>query len=226
MLSERSKNTIRLILLVVIFFTLWYLGRFFQVDREAIEKSLLAIPMFYRGLIYIFLYVIVTFFIWFSKDLFWVIGALLFGAFLSAGLVWIAEIINACILFSLARSLGRSYVERLLKGRLDHLEQRLNRRGFFWFFIFRAVPTIPYRFLDLGAGLTSIPMRKYMAAVILGSFPKILWIQSVLYAAGNAIWSNPLVLADYFLKNKNLFIFSIIYLIVVGIVIFSLRGKK
>lgn len=224
--SERSKNTIRFILLVIMFFTLWYLGRFFQVDRQSIEKALKGIPVFYRGVIYIYLYVIVTFFIWFSKDLFWVIGAFLFGALLSAGLIWLAEIINACILFNLARSLGRSYVEHMLKGKLNRLDERLGSRGFFWFFIFRAVPTIPYRFLDLGAGLTSIPMRKYMAVVIFGSFPKILWIQFVLSAVGNAIWGNPLVLADYFLKNKNLFISSLIYLIVVGIVISKNRHKR
>jgi uncharacterized membrane protein YdjX (TVP38/TMEM64 family) len=222
---KRHKHELEFLVLIIAILVIWYLGRYFRIDTQAIQDSLERLPIIYSGIIYIVLYVIVTFFVFFSKDVFWLTGAVLFGPLLSTLFICISETINAFILFYLSRSLGRAYVERQLSERYKKLDEKLAHINFFWLFIFRAAPLIPYRFLDLGAGLTRIHFRRYLAAVILGSPLKMFWIQYILFAVGKNTF-NPYALTEYFLNNRALLIFSLIYVVLVIAVIFKMRLKE
>jgi uncharacterized membrane protein YdjX (TVP38/TMEM64 family) len=221
---KRRKHEIEFIILITALFLIWYLGRYFHIDAQAIQRLLQSLPLNLSVVIYILLYVIITFFIFFSKDLFWLMGALIFGPALSAIFIFIAEVINAFILFFLARKLGRVYIDKSLSEKYKKLDEKLADVSFFWLFTFRAAPLIPYRFLDLAAGLTKINFKKYLAAVIFGSPLKIFWIQYILTGVGKNVF-NPYLLAQYFLNNKTLFLFSLIYIILVILVILKIRGK-
>jgi len=223
--SKKNKNELRFILLIIALVIIWYLGRSYHIDSVAIQHSLKNFPLFISGSIYIFLYVVITFFIFFSKDVFWLLGAILFGAGFSTLFICVAETINAFILFFLARNLGRAYVEKKLTGKYKYLDEKLGRVNFLWLFIFRAAPLIPYRFMDLAAGLTSINFRRYLAAVILGSPLKMFWIQYILAGVGYSIFRNPASLVQYFLSNRALFMLSFIYLVFVIAVVMKLKYK-
>lgn len=220
------KAKIKFLILIAVVFLLWYLGRFFPINTEAIENYLRRLPIFYSGIIFIILYCLVTFFIWLSKDLFRLIAALLFGAYYSTLLIWAAETINAFILFYLARFLGRAYVEDSLRVNKKYIDDRLAGVSFPWLFLFRAVPLIPFRFLDLGVGLTKVSFRRYIIAVILGSPLRIFWVQYVLCGVGKSVFSNPNALTEYLMQNKALFSFSLAYLVLVIVVAFKLKTQK
>ncbi|MFA4889556.1 MAG: VTT domain-containing protein [Candidatus Omnitrophota bacterium] len=222
-LSKNSANKFFFFVLVILL--AWYLGRFFPVEIPALQDYFRKFPFIFSGPIFIFLYVVVTFFIWMSKDLFWLAGAAAFGAFRSASLIWIAEIINAAILFHLARWFGRAYVEEKTKGKYVSLDKRIGDLSLGWLFIFRAAPLIPFRFLDLAAGLTKLNFKKYLTAVILGSALKIFWLQYIIVALGESIFRNPNALVEYFLKNKIVFAFSLIYVILVFVTAMKLKKK-
>ena len=222
---KKYKNEFSFLLLIIALVVIWYLGKSYHVDSAAIQNSLKNFPIFFSAAIYIFLYVTVTFFIFFSKDVFWLLGAVLFGAGLSTLFICLAESNNAFILFYLARNLGRAYVEKKIAGEYQYLDEKLGRVNFFWLFIFRAAPLIPYRFMDLAAGLTSIKFKRYLVAVILGSPLKMFWIQYILAAVGYSIFRSPAKLVEYFLSNKTLFMFSFIYVIFVIAVIIKLKYK-
>ncbi|MDD4954017.1 MAG: VTT domain-containing protein [Candidatus Omnitrophica bacterium] len=215
----------RFVALLVFVLLVWRLGKYFPVGAGGIQDYLARFPKLYSGLLYILLYVIITFFVWFSKDVFWVVGAVLFGAFFSALYVWIAEIINAVILFYLARSLGRKFVEYYARARFGDLDKKIGCLNFSWFFLLRAIPIVPYRFIDLVAGLTCISFGRYMAAVILGSGVKIFWIQYILAQVGVVIFRDPYVVVEYFLNNRALFYLSLIYLLLVIVVTVKFRVK-
>lgn len=219
------KNGIKFLILIISLGSLWYCGRFLHIDGEAVEKSLHKFPILYSAILYVVLYVAVTFFVFFSKDIFWIVGAVLFGAYLSTLLVVVAETINALILFHLARYLGRNFVEHHLKKRSESLDERVGNLNFLWLFILRAVPFIPYRFLDLGIGLTKIHFRRYMIVVLLASPIKIFWIQYILAAIGKNIFTKPGLMAGYLLQNKALFILSFAYLSLVMLIILKLKHK-
>jgi uncharacterized membrane protein YdjX (TVP38/TMEM64 family) len=225
MAIEKYRQEIRFIVFLSALFLLWYLGRYFKLDIPAFEGSLSGLPLILSTVFYILLYVVVTFFIFFSKDLFWLMGALLFGPFLSASLICVAELINACILFYASRFLGRGYVEKKLSKRHRFLDEKLSGLNVFWLIIFRAAPLVPYRFLDLAAGLTGMRFKKYFIAVFLGTPLKIFWIQYIIYAVGKSALSDPRAITEYFLNNKALFFFSFIYIIFVIMVIFRITKR-
>lgn len=221
---HRHKSEIGFLVLVATLFLLWYLGRFFNLDTQYLQGALARFPLSLRGLTFIILYVAVTFFVFFSKDFFWLAGALLFGALTSTLLIFISELINAFILFFLARFLGRAYVDKRMSGRYRKLDERLSGVHFFWLFLMRAVPLIPYRFLDLAAGLTRIRFRRYLAACILGTPLKTFWMQSILASIGDNIYKNPSAVVEYFLDHQALLFLSFLYIL--GVILVALRMAR
>jgi uncharacterized membrane protein YdjX (TVP38/TMEM64 family) len=222
---KKYKPDLGFLLLALSLLLLWFLGRFFHIDAQSIQKPLAGLPIVVSSLIFIFLYVTVTFFLFFSKDIFYLSGALIFGPILSGLLIFISEAINAFILFYLARCLGRNFVEKSLGDKFKKLDERLGRVKLSWLCVFRAAPLIPYRFLDLAAGLTNLRFKKYMLAVILGSPVKVFWIQYVLFGVGESVFKDPNALIAYFNKNPGLMVFSLIYVILVALVIYKVRRE-
>jgi uncharacterized membrane protein YdjX (TVP38/TMEM64 family) len=225
----KGDSGARLKFLLLAFFILlaWFLGGRFPGLGPAIEArleaGLRAMPLLLSAAFFVLLYVAVTFFIWLAKDIFWIAGAVYFGAFFSACLVFLAEAVNALILFSLARYLGRDYAQKISGRRLGALERKLSGLNFLWLFALRATPLVPYRFMDLAFGLTGLPLKRYIAAVLLGSPLKIFWIQYILAALGKSVFRGPQVMVDYFLRHQQFLWFSLLYVLLVVIVTLKLR---
>jgi uncharacterized membrane protein YdjX (TVP38/TMEM64 family) len=176
---------------------LWFFGDRISFSAEALKEWLEQIPLVYRGIVYVILYVVITFFLFFSKDIFWIVGALYFGAAFSTILVSAAEVFNCCILFYLSRTLGRAFVKKRISSGYEHLDERLGTIGFFWLSVFRAAPVIPYRFLDMAVGLTGIPFVRYLLAVIIGTPVKTFFIQYVLAELGFSVFKDPAAMVTF-----------------------------
>ncbi|MDD5154897.1 MAG: VTT domain-containing protein [Candidatus Omnitrophica bacterium] len=221
-----SGNKIKFIFFIAVVVLLAAAGSFFRIDIRQLQMALSKFPVLAAGMIFVALYVSVTFFIWLSKDVFRITAALIFGPFLSTVFVFAAEIINAFILFNFSRILGRSFIKERLKGHLKNLDERLAQSNFAWLFIFRAVPLIPFRFMDLAAGLTKIPLRRYLIVAALGSVPRIFWLQYILSVAGKSLLTKPTATVDYLVLNKPALIFTLVYLVLVIAVLIKLRIKN
>jgi len=222
----RRKNSLKLLLLFTAIFLVWYLSGLLHIDTVGTREYLKRLPILFSGPIFIALYVTVTFFIWFSKDIFRVIAAVVFGAYWSTLFVFVAECINAFILFYAARYLGRDFVEKSLHGRGSQLYDKISRANFLWLLVLRATPLLPFRFLDLGCGLTKMRFKRYFAAVLLGSPLRIFWLQFALAGTGGAVFNNPLVLSEYMAVNRPLFFLSLVYLALVVVVAAKMKDKK
>ncbi len=220
------NDRIKFLIFVFAIVLFWYLGLTSHIDAQGIENYFKRFPLIYSGILYIVLYVIVTFFIWLSKDVFRFAAAIVFGAYWSTLFISIAEIINAVILFYCARFLGRSFVENSLKGGLKNLDQRLEKINFFWLFMFRVTPLIPFRFLDLSFGLTRINFLRYIWVVILASPLRIFWVQYILSGVGKSIVRDPGILSGYLSQNPTVFVFSLIYIMIVFLVAFKLKTQR
>jgi uncharacterized membrane protein YdjX (TVP38/TMEM64 family) len=219
------KNKFKFIFLLILLLLLWYLGRKFPLDSYPLEEYLKKTPLFLSGVVFVVLYITVTFFLWLSKDIFRFLAALLFGAYYSTLFVFIAECANAVILFNLARYLGSDFVEGSLKGKKGNWPERLSKVNFLWLFLFRAVPLLPFRFLDLACGITRMSFKRYMLAVILGSPLRIFWLQYILSGVGKSIFSKPDALMIYLMSHKPVLIFSILYIFLVVVVAVRLKLK-
>lgn len=223
MLPKLNKSRFQFLAFTVSLLLLWYLGRLFPIDTQGLQKWLERYPLFARGAWFIVLYVVITFFVFVSKDFFWLAGALLFGAVYSTLFIVISETINAFILFYFSRSLGKGYLDQALGGMYKKLDEKLAGMHFFWLFVFRAAPLIPYRFLDLAAGLTSVRFKKYLAAVILGTPLKTFWMQTILVGVGQNIYSHPYAVGEYLISHKGLYVFSLVYLLLVVLAFLKIK---
>ncbi|MCX5710589.1 MAG: hypothetical protein NT060_01265, partial [Candidatus Omnitrophica bacterium] len=110
---SKRRYALQFIGLILFLAGIWYLSaRFIKLNTGILEDSLKSFPLVYSCVIYIISYVVITFFVFLSKDVFWLAGAVIFGVKLSALLISISEVINAFILFHLSRKFGRAFVEK------------------------------------------------------------------------------------------------------------------
>lgn len=209
--AKKSNNVLRFAALILFLVLSWLTGVFFNIDLDYYKNILSRFPIIYSGIIFVGLYVGVSFFIWLAKDIFKIIGAVLFGAYLSSLFIFIAEILNASVLFHLSRFLGRDFVKSKLKGGWQNLDESISQSGFWGIFVLRIVPLVPYRFLDIAAGLTKISFSQYMLAVVLGSPLRIFWLQFILSVVGENVFKNPNLIIEYFHSHPAVLFFSFIY---------------
>jgi len=213
---------IRFSVFVVLIVVSIILSQYFSIDQDKINKFLEGTPIIYASFIFVILYVVGTFLIWYLKDPLKVVGAVLFGAYLSTVLIYVAEIINAYIFFNISHLLGQEFVEKNLRGRFKKFYERLENVNLGWIFMLRVVPLIPYRVLDLSFGLSKVRFRKYLIAILLASLPRIFWIQFILASVrGFSIDA----MMSYFMENNTIFLFSLIYFILTAIVAFKIKDR-
>lgn len=141
---------------------------------------------------------------------------------MSTLLIYVAEIVNACIFFQLSNSLGKDYVEKSLRGRFRKFYEGIDEINLGWIFLLRAIPLVPYRILDIVFGLSKVPFTKYILVVILASLPRIFWIQFILagikgFSIGRAM--------DYFNHNMLIFSLSFVYFLLTLIVAFRIKRR-
>lgn len=227
-MNRDYQGQIKFVLFILILVIFIILGNRYQINPEYIQDKLYRFPGLVMAAIFIAAYVLVTFFIWFSKDVFRLVAAFIFGAGLSTLLVWVAETINACLLFYFSRFMGGQFIqESISKERLLNWQQRMERHsGFFSLLLLRAVPLVPFRFFDLFMGLSGISFRKFAVIVILGSPLRIFWLQYILAAIGRNIFQGPAALINYLLEEKLLFMVSLVYLILALFLGYKLGGRK
>lgn len=205
-----------LILLVGIVALSWA----YPLDIPAIRQWLSQFPFALTAALYILIYVGVTTFIWFGTlDLFRITGALLFGPFYSTLFVYIAEVCNAAILFSLSRRMGREFIEEKFSFK-DKDHRYSPQAATLWTALaLRINPLVPFRFMDVGFGLTNLSLRNYVIAVIIGSPLRIFWLQFVIAGMGEAIFKDPLAMREYLQTHPVALLVSAAYLL--GVVVIT-----
>lgn len=222
---EISDALLRGIIILLFFLVIIALGRYFKVDPDNLKQLFMGGSIIRMAITYIFMYVAVTFFIWLSKDIFRFVAAVIFGPFVSTILVLLAETINALLLFSLSRFLGKGFVDTLLRGASRGLQNNFSQASLWSLFTLRTVPLIPFRVLDLACGLTRIRLSQYLMIVVLASPARIFWVQYILAGLGEAAFKNPELLINYFLDNRIAFVWSFIYLALAIILAYKIKNR-
>ncbi|MFH1678990.1 MAG: VTT domain-containing protein [Candidatus Omnitrophota bacterium] len=218
----RKRFLILILFLVIIAISNYY----FKIDLENAGDFLSSFSLWQAAFIYVLIYVLVNIFVSLAKDILKVIGAIYFGAFLSSACIWAAEVINAVILFSLARYFGRGFVQERLNGRAKAIDEMIGCAGFRGVLLLRLVPLVPYRVLDLLAGLTSLSLIQYFVIAVIGSPLRIFWVQYILAGVGVGVLKNPAALTEYMMANKIVVIWSLVYFILAIVVGVRIKFKK
>jgi len=210
------NKTIRFLLFLVLLVICFYLGRNIDLDPTELNERLNHYPLVVSSVVFILLYVGVTFFVWFAaKDVFRIASALVYGPYLSALLVYLGEMGNALVLFNLSRRLGQDYVIHKLGIKEEEINKNKEDKGFLGTFTLRINPLVPYRLQDLGAGLSTISFKKYMSAIIPASAPRILFFQYVIAGVGMSIFKDLEFAMQYMMDHEEILLFGMIYFLFV-----------
>ena len=212
-LNSPKKNLVKFLIFIVFILLFLCLGKFFSFDKDVTVNFLCGFSPVLSGIIFIALYVGITFFIWLGpKDIFRIAAAVIYGAVWSTVLVFVGEMINVVVLFHLSRKLGRGFVESKLKGGMRRVDETIADSSFWAIFLMKFFPVIPFRFLDLGFGLTKIALKKYFLISFLASPVRIFTLQ-LLLSLGADVFMNPEKLSQYLAGYPRLLAFYFIYVV-------------
>lgn len=108
---------------------------------------------------------------------------------LGAGLfsVMVGAVLGATLAFGAVRVLGRDLVRGLENERIEYLDAEVARNGFLAVLLARLVPLFPFSSVNYAFGLTSVPLRSYVAATTIGIIPG-----ATAYVAAGAYGTDPL----------------------------------
>jgi uncharacterized membrane protein YdjX (TVP38/TMEM64 family) len=100
-------------------------------------------------------------------------GGLLFGAGLGTLYTLVIATISALVPFTMARRLGREWVESKLKGkRLKAIyEQSAGDKGFVFVLLMRLIPILPWEVQNYVGGLGKVSVVQFVLATMLGIIP-------------------------------------------------------
>ncbi|MFA5260038.1 MAG: VTT domain-containing protein, partial [Candidatus Omnitrophota bacterium] len=211
-MPRTNTHQIRFLIFILLMACFLALSPFIHFDQQTVQDYLKGFPLFWSGLIFIFLYVGLTFFIWVGpKDVLRVVGAFLFGPYLSTVIVWVGEMGNLCVMFSLSRHFGRGYVAERMPGKMQRLDRVIAEKSFWGIFFLKFFPVIPFRFLDLAFGLTRISLKKYLLISAVASQLRIFVIQFFI-ALGMDTVLHPAKLSAYLEAHPSVFFPVFLYL--------------
>ncbi len=178
----KEKKTQHFYILIGVVIVCGLFGFIFKFDIDPVQRYISGFPVYISGLFFIILYVVATTVLWIGpKDILKIFCAGFFGANVGFALIYIGELCNAIIMFSLARSLGREYVvKRLSKKKIDQLDQTPKDTSFFGAFVLRINPLVPYRILDIASGLSKISFHKFILVYIVGAPARLYWLMLTL----------------------------------------------
>ena len=100
-------------------------------------------------------------------------NGLIFGLPLGILISWIAETVGVVVSFLLMRFFFRSTAEKLIakSNSLKHIDEASGKHGLEWMAFARALPYFPSGILTAIGAVSSISVRDYIIANLIGKFP-------------------------------------------------------
>jgi len=94
-----------------------------------------------------------------------------FGAVIGTLYVNIGATVGATLAFLVARYLFHDVIQNKFGARLEKMNTELEARGFNYLLFMRLVPVFPFFLINLGAGLTRMPLRTFFFGTMIGMIP-------------------------------------------------------
>jgi len=159
-------------LVAVALFIGWRLGYFDLARREHLVGLIRqARHTSWAGLLYAIAYALVAT-LGLPTTVMSIVGGAVFGVARGVLLAWTGAMAGTLIAYTLARSIGKGSVQRVL-GR-HHLLDRLRKRSDFWALLrLRVLPVAPFAVLDYVAGLVGVSLRALLLATAIGILPSL-----------------------------------------------------
>ena len=167
-----------LVLLLLISITVYFAIKgqyikFQDLSPIIIKDYLLSFGTFKASLLYLAIYTLsIRPFIPVPPTLYTLAGGFTFGPVLGTILTVTGATFNASISFMIARLLGKGYVNRISRGKLDKANEMLSESGFKALLIVRSSPIgPPFDLVSYAAGVLKVPFWNHFFATMIGIIP-------------------------------------------------------
>jgi uncharacterized membrane protein YdjX (TVP38/TMEM64 family) len=140
------------------------------LDPSRVKEFILSFGLM-APVIWVLLYLVAVF-IPYATTIMTEAAGLAFGVFWGKLLTYWVTLVASLLPFTVARRLGRAWVERRVGNtRLERYAELINRHAFLIFFYLRLIPSIPYEIQNHIAGVSRISYRQFLLATALGNGP-------------------------------------------------------
>ena len=160
--------------LIALFFV-FDLGRFLTLDSLKANRD--ALTAFYHENLFVMagafiaIYIIQSALFLPGAAVFSLAAGAIFGAVMGTLYVNIGATVGATLAFLVARYLFHDMIQNKFGTRLVKINTELERRGFNYLLFLRLVPVFPFFLINLGAGLTKLPLRTFFFGTMIGIIP-------------------------------------------------------
>lgn len=165
---------IKLILLFVLFFLIFVLQIFWDIESyftPALIKEFLSSSGGFAPLIYMTAMASAIIISPIPSLPLNIAAGALFGPFLGTAYSVIGALGGAVVSFTIARRLGRRAIERFAKGHIDFCTDCSDRLLTKIVFLSRLLPFVSFDVVSYGAGLTKMSLKNFSLATCLGMIP-------------------------------------------------------
>ncbi|MFG0606876.1 TVP38/TMEM64 family protein [Vibrio mimicus] len=170
-----KKLIIALILIVITAILVTQFSQYLTLDMAKAKQAELAsyidAHLLQAAFIYFVVYVLLTAFSIPGATVVTLLGAALFGFWLSLLLASFASTIGATLAFLSSRFLLRDWVQAKFADKLLTINQGVERDGAFYLLSLRLIPIFPFFLINLVMGLTPISVWRYYWVSQLGMLP-------------------------------------------------------
>lgn len=170
------KILLLLLILTAVFLAVRFSDiRFENITAENVRSYLLSFGILQASAIYVAIYALsLRPFIPIPPTLYTIAGGFTFGPVLGTVLTVIGATLNASISFMLARLLGKDFVDRIFRGRIDYINRKLRDSGFKTLLIIRSSPVgLPFDLVSYASGVLRISFWSHFFATMLGIIPAV-----------------------------------------------------
>ena len=165
-----SKLLIAIFLLVAIYFVL----RLLHIDFSKVSETEFKNWVYSLGLWGPITYILVYIFrplILFPAGVLSATAGIIWGWPIGFFYLQIAANLSSTAEFLLARYFAKGAVEKLLKGKMFKVDEKIEKHGFLTVLLIRLIPNVAWDIQNLSLGLTRVKFRDYFLATLIGIMP-------------------------------------------------------
>ena len=170
-----KKMILGLILVATILFLGVNFGQYLTLENAKAQQealnSFIDQNFIYAAATYFFAYIAITAFSIPGAAVVTLLGAALFGFWISLLLVSFASTIGATIAFLSSRYLLREWVQSKFGSKLNAINQGVEKDGAFYLFSLRLIPVFPFFLINLLMGLTPMTIARFYLTSQIGMLP-------------------------------------------------------
>lgn len=175
---KKYEDKIKLVLLIIFiisvsFFIYKYRYQLTHINIHRLKRYIKSYGAF-SALVFIILYSLKPVVLIVPASLLSILAGNIFGPFIGFLLSMISCFFAATLGFYLARFLGRSFVNRVLRGKMLTIDGDIGRHGFKIMLIMRLSFVFPYDALSYASGLTKMKYSDFILGTMLGVAPEML----------------------------------------------------